>query len=234
MEEIERLGPMVDQVRFFKVPEPNKFVFKYCFVEQRSFFIWNEMQLWMRLPKHPHILMAVVDELNLNLGITHQDVAPRNLLIDEKTDSLMIFDFNFSARIGDERYTEPRNDIKGVFFTMYEMITLNKIPRAVRLEDLKMSDIEDRKWELHPDVQLDHPVSEFRAALAQWSKRRRQGEHITFYKGAPNYIDWPDRPASPLPEPVYEGTDGPPVTEMRNQGFKRRAQMLEDGEAVPE
>ncbi|KAG8406396.1 hypothetical protein J3458_021229 [Metarhizium acridum] len=47
-----------------------------------------------------HRLINVIDELNLNFGIAHQDIAPRNLLIHEATDALMLFDFNFSARIG--------------------------------------------------------------------------------------------------------------------------------------
>lgn len=47
-----------------------------------------------------HELTEVVDELNLNLGIAHQDVSPRNIVIDESTDTLMLFNFNFSARIG--------------------------------------------------------------------------------------------------------------------------------------
>jgi serine/threonine protein kinase len=60
-------------------------------------------------------LITVIDELNLNLGIAHQDVAPRNLLINEATDSIMIFDFNFSIRSEEPSYSEARNDIKGVF-----------------------------------------------------------------------------------------------------------------------
>lgn len=74
-------------------------------------------------------LTAVIDELNLNLGIAHQDVAPRNLLI--------IFDFNFSVRIGEPGYSESRNNIDGVLFTMYEIITRDDTLRAVRHEELQ-------------------------------------------------------------------------------------------------
>ena len=73
-------------------------------------------------------LISVVDELNLEYGIAHQDIAPRNLLVDESTDSIMLFDFNFAARINNpspvegESYVEDRNDIKGVVFTTYESL----------------------------------------------------------------------------------------------------------------
>jgi hypothetical protein len=53
----------------------------------------------------------------------HQDIAPRNLLIDEE-DNLRTFDFNYSIMI-DKHYTPDRDDIKGVIFTLYEIITLD-------------------------------------------------------------------------------------------------------------
>jgi hypothetical protein len=48
-------------------------------------------------------LMAVVDDLNLRYGIAHQDIVPRNLLVDESTDNIMLFDFDWSAQIGHYR-----------------------------------------------------------------------------------------------------------------------------------
>lgn len=75
-------------------------------------------------------LLHAVDDLNLKYGIQHQDIAPRNLLVDEEADKLLLFDFNFAARIGypcqeedHEQYSEDRDDIKGVIFTIYEIIT---------------------------------------------------------------------------------------------------------------
>lgn len=73
-------------------------------------------------------LIRVVDKLNLEYGIAHQDIAPRNLLVNERTNSIMLLDFNFAARINQppsegERYQEERNDVKGVIFTVYEIIT---------------------------------------------------------------------------------------------------------------
>ncbi|KAG5664996.1 hypothetical protein KAF25_008730 [Fusarium avenaceum] len=214
LEELDRLGPLVDLVTDLQSSKPGeKLVFKYYSVYQRMSFVWNEMNLWMRLPKqHPNIvsfdkivvdelegrcvgfttkyiaggtldenksrvfklkwlhqLIAVIDELNLNLGIAHQDVALRNLVIDDLTDSLMIFVFNFSARIGDVRFSQARNDVDGVLFTMYELITGHDELRSVEHEKQNLSDIEGIDWIKHPDVQLDHPVAEFRRILDQWS-----------------------------------------------------------------
>lgn len=75
-------------------------------------------------------LFYAVDDLNLKYGIQHQDIAPRNLLVDEETDKLLLFDFNFAARIGyryqeedNEQYSVHRGDVKGVVFTIYEIVT---------------------------------------------------------------------------------------------------------------
>jgi serine/threonine protein kinase len=73
-------------------------------------------------------LIKVMDSLNLEYGIAHQDIATRNLLVDESTDSIMLFDFNRAARsifpsLEDRLLRVELNDIKGVVFTMYEIIT---------------------------------------------------------------------------------------------------------------
>ena len=42
-------------------------------------------------------LIQLVDFLNLELGIMHQDIAPRNLLIDPDTHKILLFDFDWAA-----------------------------------------------------------------------------------------------------------------------------------------
>ncbi|KAH7240129.1 uncharacterized protein BKA55DRAFT_706620 [Fusarium redolens] len=155
-------------------------------------------------------LITVIDELNLNLGIAHQDVAPRNLLINEATDSIMIFDFNFSIRSEEPSYSEARNDIKG---------------------EQHVLEIEQKDWAQHPDVQLDRPVSEFREVLREWSKKRHAGKQITAYKNAPNFIDWPDTPELPSFEVViYYG--GKPTTELQVRWSTERKMRLEQSKTV--
>lgn len=71
-------------------------------------------------------LMQVVDDLNLRYGIAHQDVVPRNLLVDEETDNIMLYDFNVSAQIG--RFRGP-----GFLFYWYAQLFNPLSPTRVRL-----------------------------------------------------------------------------------------------------
>ncbi|OAQ62976.1 protein kinase-like protein [Pochonia chlamydosporia 170] len=273
--ELDRLGPMVDLVICPRSEPTRQLVFKYYFHIQRLRFIWHEMNLWMRLPKHPHIvpfdkivvdelegrlvgfttlyipggtleentsrmfklkwlhqLTSVVDELNLNLGIAHQDVAARNLVIDETTDSLMIFDFNFSARIGKPECEEVRNDIKGVLFTMYEIITRHDDLRRVRHEEQDASVIEQAEWVKHPDVLLDHPVSEFRKVLTEWCQKRKNGEKAGVHTDTPNFVDWPPLPDAPLSGIEFRLTDGTTRTEFWKRDMWRRSELREKGKTI--
>lgn len=208
-------------------------VFKYYFLYQFLFWVWNEMNLWMRFPRHPNIvsfdrvvydeaqgrvvgfttkfipggtvedrtgvfklewlkkLTRITDDLNLRYGIAHQGIAPQNLLIDSTTDNLVIFDLNRSSHIGIEAtgYVEERNDVKGVNFTMYEIITRNDRFRRVPHSEQNVRDLEGIEWVKHPDVELDHLVSDYRSTVMEWAKRR-EGRHLFMYTDAPEHIDW--------------------------------------------
>ncbi|UKZ81479.1 hypothetical protein TrVFT333_009251 [Trichoderma virens FT-333] len=176
-------------------------------------------------------LINVVDEINLDLGIAHQDIAPRNLVIDETTNALMLFDFNFSARIGMPGYSEARNDIKGTLFTMYEIITRNDDLRTIRHEDQDVSVIEREDWAKHPDVLLDHPISEFRRVLKEWCEKRRAGKQITTYKDAPNFLDWPPVPDPPLSE-IETHYVGKTVKEVKMLYDWKRTELKEQGKTI--
>lgn len=143
----------------------------------------------------------------------------------------MIFDFNFLVRIGKVGYSEARNDIKGVMFTIYEIITRDSKLPEVEHEEQNVLDVEKKEWALHPDVQLDHPVSEFRETLVQWSERRRQGKRITSYKDTPNFIDWPNTPEPPPSEVVLNYSSGP-ATHLKVMWSVERRRMLEQGKTV--
>ncbi|KAK6225271.1 Serine/threonine-protein kinase Nek4 [Colletotrichum tabaci] len=191
------------------------------------------MNLWMRLPKHPNIVLfdrlvldklnghvvgftsvyipggtiednrsrvfklewlkqltRVVDDLNLKHGIMHQDIAPRNLLVDPSTDNILVFDFNYSGRIGGIGHISERDDVKGVIFTIYEIITLDKHFREVPYDQQDPTEIQAlAAWHKHPDVRLDHHVSEYRSVLNHWEP-----------------IDWP--PLGPPPKKELVVSDG--------------------------
>lgn len=149
-------------------------------------------------------LMGLVDDLHYKYGIQHQDIAPRNLLVDEAADNIMLFDFNFSARIGaPARFMgtplfEDRDDVKGVIFTLNEIITRDDHFRSVPHRDQDASSVLDMEnWVKHPDVRLDEPVATYRAELNAWVLRRKGRGNLKIFTDASDYVDWPD-----LPEPT--------------------------------
>lgn len=144
-------------------------------------------------------LTTVVDDLNLKYGIAHQDVAARNLVIDPSTDDLLLFDFNFSAGIGGKEYFQVRNDVTGVVFTIYEIITRDEKFTEVPHEEQTTTPIEELdEWVKHLDVLLDHLVSEYQSFLNAWVRKRREGHQVKHYTDAPEYIDWPEMETPPV------------------------------------
>ncbi|KAI3527552.1 hypothetical protein CSPX01_16873 [Colletotrichum filicis] len=275
LKEIDRLGPDTDLVSYQPHPndnEPKKVVFKYYFIFQFIQRMWNELNLWMRLPRHPNIvpfdrlvvdelkgrvvgftsvfipggtleddqsrvfklrwfeqLTNVVDVLNLKHGIMHQDIAARNLLVDPSTDSLQLFDFNFSGRIGGPCYIENRNDVNGVIFTLYEIITRDDHFRHVPHEEQNPDDVQGLStWPKHPEVQLDHPVSEYRSYLNRWVKKRWEEKGISVYTEAPEPIDWP-----PLQTPRREYTavdkEGNETVQLKTDWSRLRRNERKEG-----
>jgi serine/threonine protein kinase len=163
-------------------------------------------------------LICVVDDLNLKYGMAHQDVAPRNLLINPNTDALMLLDFNSCARIGYDgfvggtglEYREEKNDIKGVIFTLYEIITRDTHFRDdAEYSEQNPTDVQElEKWVQHADVELDHPVSEYRAVLNDWVDKRQTERQISHYKEAPEYIEWPEFPKPPPEDLIFRDSKG--------------------------
>ncbi|TVY89402.1 Casein kinase II subunit alpha' [Lachnellula willkommii] len=156
-------------------------------------------------------LTQVVDFLNLDLGIMHQDIAPRNLLIDPDTHKLVLFDFNFAA-CGKTGLNHCRDDVSGVVFTLYELITndthFTRIPHWDRNIDMVQSISE---WPCNRE--LDSDVSVFRNFLNEWVARRRSDGDMERYLNAPNQLAWPDLPTPPeynVPYQIGEYPDGKP------------------------
>ncbi|KAI0193111.1 hypothetical protein F4808DRAFT_475405 [Astrocystis sublimbata] len=289
LEELDRLGPLVDLVRYTPSPgaSPIKVVFKYHFVWQRAPMAWKEMNLWMRLPPHPNIvafdrlildeldgrvvgftsvyvpgdtlegnksrvfklkwlkqLIAVVDLLNLQHGIVHQDIAPRNLLIDDSTDSIKLFDFNFSARVSwplrrdserrgeGENYVEARNDVMGVALTIYELITQDYSLRDVARDQLNPKSL-SKKWKRHPKVKLDHSVASYRLVLRKWEKRRAGIDLQEVYRsGAMEAIDWPSRPRPSPFKKTAMGTKSPVCKDVIREQESRQEVQARGGNVL--
>lgn len=154
-------------------------------------------------------LAQCIDYLNTQLGIVHGDICGRNLLINQETDTVQIFDFNLAAKLGWEgddsehgndafAYDEHRNDVKCAVFTLYEIITCDlHLREEYYPHELDVSILlELDTWEKHPDVHLDADPSEYRRILEDWLVTRREiDKEIDYFAKAPNALDWP-----PLPE----------------------------------
>ncbi|KAH9989103.1 kinase-like domain-containing protein [Xylariaceae sp. FL0662B] len=278
LEELDRLGPDADLVAYPACSKGSakKVVFKYYFLWQYAPRHWKEMNLWMRLPRHPNIvpfdrvvvdelegrvvgftndyvpggtleengsrvfklkwlqqLMQAVDDLNLRYGISHQDIAPRNLLVDESTDCVKLFDFNFAARIKNtfpnegESYEEERNDVKGVIFTVYEIITRDNSLRSKPHEQQNLGELQ-QEWVKHPEVKLDQPVEVYRRVLQDWQQRRAVDPSGAHTGDAPEAINWPSRP-SPPQESLGTDIYGQPSPILVDKWYERRWEVLARG-----
>lgn len=180
-------------------------------------------------------MTRVIDDLNLRYGIAHQDVAARNLLVNPETDALMLFDFNYSGQIGGPGYAADRDDVKGVVFTLYEIITRDMHFRDVPYSQQNPADVEGlEEWVRHPDVKLDHPVSEYRSVLDEWVKRRREGGklQVAVYTEAPEYIDWPDFPAPAPKDHIFPDGCGNSTVVRGVFMYNMRRSEREEGVAV--
>lgn len=140
-------------------------------------------------------LTQVVDFLNLEMGIMHQDIAPRNLLIDPDTHELLLFDFNFAA-CGKQGLEDGCDDVTGTVLTLYELITndthFTSIPHWDRNMDLVQSISE---WPRNRE--LDADVSTFRNFLDGWVATRKSDGDMERYLNAPHKITCPDLPTPP-------------------------------------
>ncbi|CRL18232.1 Tyrosine-protein kinase, active site [Penicillium camemberti] len=158
-------------------------------------------------------LTQLVDFLNLDYGIMHQDIAPRNLLIDPSTHEILLFDFDRAAS-GEKNLQDGRDDVSSVVFTLYELITndmsFSGIPHWERNIDMVQSISE---WTSRRE--LDFEVSKFREFLDEWVAARRSDVDgdMKRYLNAPNRLTLSDLPTAPEYNVPFEmGTrDGKPV-----------------------
>jgi len=140
-------------------------------------------------------LTKLVDFLNLELGIMHQDIAPRNLLIDPDTHKLLLFDFDWVA-YGKKGLLDGRDDVTGVVFTLYELITNNTHFTSIPHWERNMDTVQNiSEWTCNRE--LDSDVSTFRNFLNEWVATRKSDGDMGRYLNAPNQLTWPDLPNAP-------------------------------------
>lgn len=179
-------------------------------------------------------LMDVVDDLNLKHGIVHQDIAPRNLLIDPSTDNLLLFDFNWAVRIGSvevntfesrmmgdvtilHEFVDPaRNDIKGVMFTLYEILTQDNQVRNMPHEEQDVEKVQAMtEWNVKTKIESSTDVKTLRLMVAEWAQRR-QGQNFTEAEHNPPLpLRWPRLPPPKPLEPITVDGEWAPNERLR-------------------
>ncbi|KAI9833445.1 MAG: hypothetical protein M1819_003603 [Sarea resinae] len=162
-------------------------------------------------------LTSVIDDLNLKYGIMHHDVAPRNLLIDPTTNTLKLFDFDRAAKIGTVSKTHNQNDVDGVIFTLYEILTLDHQYRDIPFWEQDVTKVEKlREWPVKAAVEDGSGgIPAFRRYLDQWAENRRTVRTIEHYTEATDPLDWPgEPPGTPWKYFAYRNDDGTPVYEV--------------------
>ncbi|KAK4202004.1 hypothetical protein QBC40DRAFT_197100 [Triangularia verruculosa] len=149
--------------------------------------------------KYLHQLIETIDYLNLELGVVHGDVLSWNLLIDEKTDNLLLFDFNSAFPLGEK---PEISDVDLAVVAMFDVVTRDlgsvmegESPYEVDGAALLAIDA----WEKGDEVNLDADVDEFCRVLKGWVDRRRGGdEDENMEEETRSPIDWPELPDPPL------------------------------------
>ncbi|GAB7355869.1 hypothetical protein MBLNU459_g6526t1 [Dothideomycetes sp. NU459] len=154
--------------------------------------------------QHLKQLTEVVDLLNIELGIAHQDIAPRDLLLDSSIDEgerhIQLFDFDRAAVIHGFMYNPDRNDIKGVIFTLYEMITNDDSYREVNFPKQDPETV--LRLEQWPQKrELDADIECYRKHIAEWTAQRSKNDQTLH---GPKF----EMPEIPPPRPVILEMDG--------------------------
>ncbi|KAI2008634.1 hypothetical protein LOZ39_005600 [Ophidiomyces ophidiicola] len=172
-------------------------------------------------------LTDVVDYLNLHLGILHQDVAPRNIAVDPETNKVILFDFDRSAPIC--RMEDPkRNDISGVIFTLYEIITQDNSFRRVPFEEQDAGRVLALK-EWPAKAHLDNDLSLYRNHLDNWVQIRTKMQNCASIEKGNVFFALPDMPpATPLLVGQY--CNGAPL--YSKLGIQKRTEALKANRSV--
>lgn len=175
-------------------------------------------------------LTDAVDELNLRFGLMHQDIAPRNVLVDLVSGNLKVFDFDRAELIGEEKHqlTQFCNDVDAVVFTVYETLTKDEHFRELSLDQQDVREVERLKyWNLKlPLEEGKGGITAYRNAVAEWATERRTIRTIKHYTEASEPLSLP--PYTKPPNFMMELPGGPPFLAYR----RRRSEAYAVGDYV--
>ena len=149
----------------------------------------------------------------------------------------MLFDLNFAAHINHPSpgeggsYLEDRNDVKGVIFTTYEIITRDSSLRSRPHEEQNLDDLR-LEWVKHPGVKLDHPVASYQLILQEWQERRAGDLYAVHSGDVPEAIDWPSMPKPPQKTISLKDAHGQPFCLTVDNFYERRQDVRDRGDKV--
>ncbi|KFG86011.1 hypothetical protein MANI_010396 [Metarhizium anisopliae] len=127
----------------------------------------------------------------------------------------------------DKHYTPHRDDIKGVIFTLYEIITLDEHFRELPHEQQNAEALLQMEWLKHPKVKLNSDVEAFRSALDAWVMNRKSKE----FKPMDTWVRWPWMPKPPLGPVLNYGPNGEVAgKEMKPVPVLIRKELVQMGE----
>lgn len=177
-------------------------------------------------------LTQVVDELNLKCGIYHQDIAPCNLMIDAQTNNLILLDFDKAIQIGAGKEVANFNDIDGVIFSIYEILTFDTKYQKIDYWDLDVSEVENMiEWPVKAELEPDLDVTTIRQCLNEWVSRRRNAPKLKHYTEASEPLEIPPRPPqTPVPCMWCKNDDG--TAKLDTHGWGMRSRALQAGHSV--
>ena len=175
-------------------------------------------------------LTDAVDDLNLRFGIMHQDIAPRNVLVDSPSGNLKLFDFDRAKLIGAEKHmlAQFTTTLTGSSLLFMRPSQKMNFFREVRIDQQDVREVEELEfWDLKLPLEDEKGgIAEYRKALTEWAIGWRTIRTIKHYTEASEPISWP-----PYVEPpgfMMELPGGPPFLAYR----RRRREAYAAGDYV--
>lgn len=169
--------------------------------------------------QHPNILPLH----RIVLGIVHQDIAPRNILIDPETQQIRLFDFDRAVPLS--QADAHRDDVKGAIFTLYEIITEDDSFRRVPFDQQHVRSVQSlAEWP--QKCKLDGHVGQFRSHLDEWVRKRQSA-------GSEENRNWIQRPPDiPPPSPIFDRFNEEGEAVYRTSFYRRRRDMVKQKKLV--
>lgn len=124
-------------------------------------------------------LMMAVDRLNLEYGVCHGDIGPRNVLFDSELDEVYLCDFALATPMDWAVPQRLRNDVKGVLLTVFELLTRDprcKHGNLARMNEDELVGAGRSAWTLHPMARLEGNVTvdDIYTEVTRWATLRRK------------------------------------------------------------